>query len=70
MSIKVTKTNLVIIEKNNNINVYTLKEYTKLKRDKKIINQINKAFKYITITLIGAMLYNIIKQYELTLFIF
>ena len=62
MSIKVTKTNLVIIEKNNNINVYTLKEYTKLKRDKKIINQINKAFKYITITLIGAMLYNIIKQ--------
>ena len=61
MSIKVTNTNLVIIEKNNNINVYTLKEYTKLKRDKKIINQINKAFKYITITLIGAMLYNIIK---------
>lgn len=61
MSIKVTKTNLVIIEKNNNINVYTLKEYTKLKRDKKIINQINRAFKYITITLIGAMLYNIIK---------
>ena len=62
MSIKVTKTNLVIIEKNNNINVYTLKEYTKLKRDKKIINQINRAFKYITISLIGAMLYNIIKQ--------
>lgn len=62
MSIKVTNTNLVIIEKNNNINVYTLKEYTKLKRDKKIINQINRAFKYITITLIGAMLYNIIKQ--------
>ena len=61
MSIKVTNTNLVIIEKNNNINVYTLKEYTKLKRDKKIINQINKAFKYITITLIGAMSYNIIK---------
>tara|TARA_R110002012_G_scaffold318083_1_gene535613 strand:+ start:484 stop:669 length:186 start_codon:yes stop_codon:yes gene_type:complete len=61
MSIKVTDTNLVIIEKNNNINVYTLKEYTKLKRDKKIINQINRAFKYITITLIGAMLYNIIK---------
>ena len=61
MSIKVTKTNLVIIEKNNNINVYTLKEYTKLKRDKKLINQINRAFKYITITLIGAMLYNIIK---------
>ena len=61
MSIKVTKTNLVIIEKNNNINVYTLKEYTKLKRDKKIINQINRAFKYITITLICAMLYNIIK---------
>jgi len=61
MSIKVTNTNLVIIEKNNNINVYTLKEYTKLKRDKKIINQINRAFKYITITLIGAMLYNIIK---------
>ena len=62
MSIKVTKTNLVIIEKNNNIKVYTLKEYTKLKRDNKIINQINRAFKYITITLIGAMLYNIIKQ--------
>ena len=62
MSIKVTDTNLVIIEKNNNINVYTLKEYIKLKRDKKIINQINRAFKYITITLIGAMLYNIIKQ--------
>ena len=61
MSIKVTDTNLVIIEKNNNIKVYTLKEYTKLKRDNKIINQINKAFKYITITLIGAMLYNIIK---------
>ena len=61
MSIKVTKTNLVIIEKNNNIKVYTLKEYTKLKRDNKIINQINRAFKYITITLIGAMLYNIIK---------
>ena len=62
MSIKLTNTNLVIIEKNNNIKVYTLKEYTKLKRDKKIINQINRAFKYITITLIGAMLYNIIKQ--------
>jgi len=62
MSIKVTKTNLVIIEKNNNIKVYTLKEYIKLKRDNKIINQINRAFKYITITLIGAMLYNIIKQ--------
>ncbi len=62
MSIKVTDTNLVIIEKNNTIKVYTLKEYTKLKRDNKIINQINKAFKYITITLIGAMLYNIIKQ--------
>ena len=62
MSIKVTNTNLVIIEKNNNIKVYTLKEYTKLKRDNKIINQINRAFKYITITLIGAMLYNIIKQ--------
>lgn len=62
MSIKVTDTNLVIIEKNNNIKVYTLKEYTKLKRDNKIINQINRAFKYITITLIGAMLYNIIKQ--------
>lgn len=61
MSIKVTNTNLVIIEKNNNIKVYTLKEYTKLKRDNKIINQINRAFKYITITLIGAMLYNIIK---------
>ena len=61
MSIKVTNTNLVIIEKNNNIKVYTLKEYIKLKRDNKIINQINKAFKYITITLIGAMLYNIIK---------
>ncbi len=61
MSIKVTNTNLVIIEKNNNINVYTLKEYIKLKRDNKIINQINRAFKYITITLIGAMLYNIIK---------
>jgi len=61
MSIKVTDTNLVIIEKNNNIKVYTLKEYTKLKRDNKIINQINRAFKYITITLIGAMLYNIIK---------
>jgi len=61
MSIKVTKTNLVIIEKNNNIKVYTLKEYIKLKRDNKIINQINRAFKYITITLIGAMLYNIIK---------
>ena len=70
MSIKVTDTNLVIIEKNNNINVYTLKEYTKLKRDKKIINEINRAFKYITITLIGAMLYNIIKQYEFTMFIF
>ena len=62
MSIKVTKTNLVIIEKNNNIKVYTLKEYIKLKRDNKIINQINRAFKYITISLIGAMLYNIIKQ--------
>ena len=62
MNIKVTNTNLVIIEKNNNIKVYTLKEYTKLKRDNKIINQINRAFKYITITLIGAMLYNIIKQ--------
>jgi len=62
MSIKVTDTNLVIIEKNNTIKVYTLKEYTKLKRDNKIINQINRAFKYITITLIGAMLYNIIKQ--------
>ena len=62
MSIKVTNTNLVIIEKNNTIKVYTLKEYTKLKRDNKIINQINRAFKYITITLIGAMLYNIIKQ--------
>jgi len=61
MSIKVTNTNLVIIEKNNNIKVYTLKEYTKLKRDNKIINQINRAFKYITISLIGAMLYNIIK---------
>ena len=61
MSIKITDTNLVIIEKNNNIKVYTLKEYTKLKRDNKIINQINRAFKYITITLIGAMLYNIIK---------
>ena len=61
MNIKVTNTNLVIIEKNNNIKVYTLKEYTKLKRDNKIINQINRAFKYITITLIGAMLYNIIK---------
>lgn len=61
MSIKVTDTNLVIIEKNNNIKVYTLKEYIKLKRDNKIINQINRAFKYITITLIGAMLYNIIK---------
>ena len=61
MNIKVTKTNLVIIEKNNNIKVYTLKEYIKLKRDNKIINQINRAFKYITITLIGAMLYNIIK---------
>jgi len=61
MNIKVTDTNLVIIEKNNNIKVYTLKEYTKLKRDNKIINQINRAFKYITITLIGAMLYNIIK---------
>ena len=61
MSIKVTNTNLVIIEKNNNIKVYTLKEYIKLKRDNKIINQINRAFKYITITLIGAMLYNIIK---------
>tara|TARA_R100000951_G_scaffold5971_1_gene6301 strand:+ start:263 stop:451 length:189 start_codon:yes stop_codon:yes gene_type:complete len=62
MNIKVTKTNLVIIEKNNNIKVYTLKEYIKLKRDNKIINQINRAFKYITISLIGAMLYNIIKQ--------
>ena len=62
MSIKVTNTNLVIIEKNNTIKVYTLKEYTKLKRDNKIINQINRAFKYITISLIGAMLYNIIKQ--------
>ena len=61
MSIKVTNTNLVIIEKNNNIKVYTLKEYIKLKRDNKIINQINRAFKYITISLIGAMLYNIIK---------
>ena len=61
MNIKVTNTNLVIIEKNNNIKVYTLKEYIKLKRDNKIINQINRAFKYITITLIGAMLYNIIK---------
>jgi hypothetical protein len=61
MSIRLTEKNLVIIEKNNNIKVYTLKEYTKLKRDKKIINQINRAFKYITITLIGAMLYNIIK---------
>jgi hypothetical protein len=61
MSIKVTNTNLVIIEKNNIIKVYTLKEYIKLKRDNKIINQINRAFKYITITLIGAMLYNIIK---------
>lgn len=60
-NIQVTPTGLVIIEKNNTIKVYTLKEYTKLKRDKKIINQINKAFKYITITLIGAMLYNIIK---------
>ena len=37
MSIKVTDTNLVIIEKNNTIKVYTLKEYTKLKRDNKII---------------------------------
>lgn len=62
MSIKVTETNLVIIEKNNNIKVYTLKEYIKLKRDNKLINQINRAFKYITISLIGAMLYNIIKQ--------
>ena len=61
MSIRLTEKNLVIIEKNNNIKVYTLREYTKLKRDKKIINQINRAFKYITITLIGAMLYNIIK---------
>jgi len=61
MSIKVTNTNLVSIEKNNTIKVYTLKEYIKLKRDNKIINQINRAFKYITITLIGAMLYNIIK---------
>ena len=61
MNIKVTKTNLVIIEKNNNIKVYTLKEYIKLKRDNKLINQINRAFKYITITLISAMLYNIIK---------
>ena len=62
MSIKITDTNLVIIEKNNTIKVYTLKEYIKLKRDNKIINQINRAFKYITISLIGAMLYNIIKQ--------
>ena len=35
MSIKVTNTNLVIIEKNNTIKVYTLKEYIKLKRDNK-----------------------------------
>jgi len=62
MSIKVTNTNLVIIEKNNTIKVYTLKEYIKLKRDNKLINQINRASKYITITLIGAMLYNMIKQ--------
>lgn len=62
MNIKVTDRNLVIIEKNNTIEVYTLKEYIKLKKDNKIINRINRAFKYITITLIGAMLYNIIKQ--------
>jgi len=62
MNIKLTDRNLVIIEKNNTIEVYTLKEYIKLKKDNKIINRINRAFKYIIISLIGAMLYNIIKQ--------
>jgi len=62
MNIKLTDRNLVIIEKNNTIEVYTLKEYIKLKKDDKIINRINRAFKYIIISLIGAMLYNIIKQ--------
>lgn len=39
-NIQVTKTGLVIVNKNNTINVYTLKEYTEMKYYKKLYRRI------------------------------
>ena len=39
-NIQLTKTGLVIVNKNNTINVYTLKEYTEMKYYKKLYRRI------------------------------
>jgi len=62
-NIQVTKTGLVIVNKNNNVEVYTLKEYTDMKHYKKLYNNIYKAIVFLAVIFIPSYLLHLINNW-------
>lgn len=61
-NIQVTKTGLVIVNKNNKVKVYTLKEYTEMKYYTKLYNTIYKAFLLLSALTIPAFILYLINK--------